>query len=199
MSSILDVRYSPKDLKEMDEFKRRELYKEGYDYLTPLIIERKGHFVSPYFLDWNAVLNDNEFTVWCSCRGNNVPLFPQYPVGKYWLDFGNPYFKIGVEVDSKTYHDKEKDELRDEELKKLGWKMYHLTSREAFWATGKQYYDYDLYYDHEEMIEKYKDYLIHTVCGVLMCINHVSMHKCLSPEFEDTAQIVAYRHQLIEY
>ena len=45
------------------------------------------------------------------CLG--LPFYPQYPIGKYFVDFADPVKKIVIECDGKKYHqDKEKDKRR---------------------------------------------------------------------------------------
>jgi very-short-patch-repair endonuclease len=44
-------------------------------------------------------------------------MYPQFPVGPYFLDFADPVKKLGIEVDSRRYHeDRAKDRLREQHL-----------------------------------------------------------------------------------
>lgn len=66
-----------------------------------------------------------EFWLWHDIRNCDAVLYPQYPVGRYFVDFGNPVAKVAVECDGAAYHtDKAKDEARDAELARIGWTVY---------------------------------------------------------------------------
>lgn len=84
-----------------------------------------------YPCDWSQIMSPIELTAWQVIRSRGrLPLYPQYPVGKYFLDFGNPFRKIGVELDGKDYHDKAKDYKRDMELRSVGWDIIRITGSE---------------------------------------------------------------------
>ena len=72
----------------------------------------------------NEALDEIESTQLC--------MFPQFPVGKRWVDFGNPRIRVAIECDGKNWHNPNKDALRDAELSRLGWKVYHVTGAECF-------------------------------------------------------------------
>lgn len=71
-----------------------------------------------------------EFSAFCSIRRLGLPLYPEYPVGNMFLDFADPIKKIDVELDGATYHDSSKDKIRDDILKKAGWKVFRISSSE---------------------------------------------------------------------
>lgn len=191
-SDIYEI--NPHEFWSGDIFQQRVLLKKCYESLTPYIIETKGIGVDPYIIDWHSYLNANEWSVFAICRCEAISMFPQYPVGRFFLDLGNPYFKVGIEVDSKTWHVLEKDIERDKELRKLGWKIYHLTSTEAF-----VYKDLDFYYcaDEEDLEEMTIKFLTETTEGIMTCFRHVSMESCLTREYWETAKKVANNHLLI--
>lgn len=56
----------------------------------------------------------------------NMNLFPEYPVGRFYLDFAIPRYKINIECDGKAYHDDLMDKFRDAELYKMGWKIFRI-------------------------------------------------------------------------
>lgn len=119
--------------------------REIYEIVTPQIIGAGKHFVDPYFVDWIKYLTPIEFDAWQCIRGRGVALYPQYPVGQFFVDFGNPYFKIGLECDGKDFHSVKKDTNRDELLADLGWKIFRI--------SGSQCYS-DL---HEGMVDEVED------------------------------------------
>lgn len=113
--------------------------KAFYDYLTPMIMRyRSGDNVSrwldPYGLDWSSMFSPIEEQTWMALRCfGKCPLYPQYPVGKYFCDFGNPCVKVAIECDGRQWHtDKEKDKRRDEEFYKLGWSVFRISGSDCF-------------------------------------------------------------------
>jgi len=93
-------------------------------------IER-GARLSPYDLgiDWLGLMTPIEDYVWGAIRYLGLPLYPQYPIKNYFVDFGDPKNRIGIEVDSKRWHqNKEKDRHREKEIKQEGWHLERIPS-----------------------------------------------------------------------
>lgn len=68
--------------------------------------------------------------LWHDIRAAGAVLYPQYPVGRFFVDFGNPVAKVAVECDGAAYHqDADKDARRDAELRRMGWSVYRITGR----------------------------------------------------------------------
>lgn len=83
--------------------------------------------------DWRLYLNDIEWLVWEDIRFWGVRLYPQFPVGKRFVDFGNPYVKVALEVDGKEWHGNMVAEgARDLELGALGWTVYHMPAQYVY-------------------------------------------------------------------
>jgi hypothetical protein len=80
-------------------------------------------------IDWTSAMTALENALWEAIRPCFFPLFPQYPVGRRFVDFGNPYYCVAVEADSIAHHDREADQARDAELAELGWRTYRVPSR----------------------------------------------------------------------
>lgn len=77
--------------------------------------------------DWLSVFTPIEFSMWQDIRGMGLDLWPQLPVGRFFVDFGNPVAKVAVECDGRQWHlDQEKDAARDAELERMGWKVYRV-------------------------------------------------------------------------
>jgi very-short-patch-repair endonuclease len=110
--------------------------REYYEGFEQLIIRStiKGQWQNTYAFDWASSFSEAEFQAWQVIRlTGRCLMYPQYPVDKYFVDFGNPYYRIALEVDGKEFHlDKEKDKRRDEHLLCLGWKTFRITGAEAF-------------------------------------------------------------------
>lgn len=146
--------------------------RNGYAVYLPYIMERSalGQRVSPYFIDWAPLFTPIEMAAWFSIRGRGVPLYPQFPVLNYFIDFANPYKKIGLELDGAAFHDPERDLKRDIELVKQGWKIFRVSGAEAF-HVAKGPYDFE---EHEEPNrDSLSDWLYGTVDGVVTAINEV--------------------------
>lgn len=131
--------------------------------------------IDPYFFDWKFTPIEN--SLWADIRGNGAPFFPQYPVLDYFLDFANPYLKIGIEADGKQWHDREKDKIRDERLLNHGWRIFRVTGKETYVDVpdvGEAQCDYE----NDEMSEpEYRalieKWLMRTSDGVVRAINHI--------------------------
>ena len=61
---------------------------------------------------------------------SGVVLYPQFPLFNFFIDFANPFLKIGLELDGKE-HDVKKDYDRDKKLSRYGWKIFRVTGKEA--------------------------------------------------------------------
>lgn len=81
-------------------------------------------FGDPYQIaDWIALFTPIEMAAWQDIRYFCLPMWPQFPVGKYFADFGNPVAKIALECDGKDFHNEAKDAQRDREFAKMGWRV----------------------------------------------------------------------------
>lgn len=114
-------------LKEVGDY-----YRQFEPGIIKATVRGKWHVSYPF--DWASSFSEAEYQAWCVIRSTGrCLLYPQYPVGKYFVDFGNPYYQIALEVDGKEFHlDKEKDIQRDKALLELGWKTFRVTGAEAF-------------------------------------------------------------------
>lgn len=92
--------------------------------------ERTGNmFHDPYLMDWD--MSPIERNVWGDIRDMCLPFYPQMPALNYFLDFGNPFLKIGIECDGKEWHDAERDRERDARLARAGWMIFRLKGHEC--------------------------------------------------------------------
>lgn len=83
----------------------------------------------PYLMDWE--FSPIERLVWADIRDMALPFYPQLPALNYFLDFGNPFLKIGIECDGKEFHDKARDAVRDERLAGAGWMIFRIEGHEC--------------------------------------------------------------------
>lgn len=115
-----------------------------YEALTPQIMaERKDEWVGDGY-EWNDVisLTPIEDWLWIHIRTSNAIFYPQYPVCRFFVDFANPVAKVAIECDGAAFHtDKAKDQRRDDELARMGWKVYrvpgHICVRDNDHDTGR--------------------------------------------------------------
>lgn len=120
--------------------------RDAYAIFLPLL--EAGNRLSPYEIgiEWN--FTPIERNVWEEIRCLGLPLYPQVPVGPYFIDFADPKRKIAIEVDGRRWHqDKEKDRRRERDIEKFGWRIYRipgwLTYRMRDESEGEEI-DYDL-------------------------------------------------------
>lgn len=72
----------------------------------------------------------------------------QFPLGKYFVDFAFPKYKVAIEYDGKFHQEQSKyDKQRDLDLKKLGWDTIRITSEffEKFTVETEDGQEYKLW------------------------------------------------------
>ncbi len=98
-----------------------------YKLLLPHLLQNYPRW-DPYPIVQNISFTPIEENVWANIRMAGLPMLPQFPEGKYFLDFADPVKKIGIEVDGRKWHqDKEKDKIRQDWLESKGWKIFRIT------------------------------------------------------------------------
>lgn len=103
-----------------------------YAWATPLIMaERRDEWaLDPYAWceDGMIRMTPIEEWLWADLRNANAIIYPQYPIGRYFVDFANPKAKVAIECDGAAYHtDWKKDAARDAELEAVGWTVHRIT------------------------------------------------------------------------
>jgi len=110
----------------------RQLYMENIPFILEASRRDIKNWSESYLLNWNRFLSPIERTAWNSIRETSyIPLYPQFPVFNFFIDFANPLLRIGLELDGKNYHSKETDLQRDLKLSKFGWKIFRLSGAET--------------------------------------------------------------------
>lgn len=117
------------DISNMPINERFNTIRKQYKRFLPRLI--KGERICPYFLNWQSIFTRIESDIWSAIRYAGIPFYPQVPVGKFFVDFGDPHKKIAIECDGKRWHNKERDSMRDMELSKLGWSVYRIPGKEC--------------------------------------------------------------------
>lgn len=68
-----------------------------------------------------------EAAIWTDIRCEGAVLYPQYPVGRYFVDFANPRARVALECDGKEWHqDQAKDDARQSDIESWGWTVYRI-------------------------------------------------------------------------
>jgi hypothetical protein len=88
-----------------------------------------GERFDPYFIDWHREFSPIESLAWVQIRQLGLRFFPQYPIGKFFVDFADPCKRIVIECDGKAFHDPAKDAERDAVLRSMGWQVVRMTGR----------------------------------------------------------------------
>lgn len=129
------------------------IIRESYKFWTPRS--------DPYaYFDWLTIFSPIEKLVWNEIRALGLPFYPQFPVSNYFIDFADPVKKIALEVDGAKWHyDIVKDDKRQKEIEKLGWKFFRVTGSQVMNDVQKQDYnedDFDQVYESEMVLRKIK-------------------------------------------
>lgn len=150
---------------------------DHYKSLLPEIIKRSQinirSWVNPYseIINWNKLFTPIENNTWQAIRlFGHAPLYPQFPVGKYFIDFANPYLKIGLECDGHDFHlDKDKDDNRDNELYKMGWKIYRIPGKDCVRPVSNDFYELT-FLNHQRVADVIGEYYHSTIEGLINAI-----------------------------
>ncbi|WP_136420309.1 DUF559 domain-containing protein [Herbaspirillum sp. ST 5-3] len=132
----------------------------------------------PYFMDWD--FSPIERQVWGDIRSLGLPFYPQIPVLNYFLDFGCPFLKIGIECDGKAWHDHELDKARDARIAKQGWMIFRIEGHECN-RTIEPWTEYE----EEERMDLVEKYFMTTSEGILSAIKrrHFNDEPCEQYQF----------------
>jgi very-short-patch-repair endonuclease len=110
----------------------RQLYMENIPFILEASRKDIKRWSESYLLNWNRFLSPIERTAWNSIREtSHIPLYPQFPVFNFFIDFANPLIRIGLELDGKNYHSTKMDLQRDLKLSRFGWKIFRVTGAET--------------------------------------------------------------------
>lgn len=111
-----------------DRLKIREFYKR----MEPQILSAIGWGFDKYKFPYLDRLSPIEKEVWKECVTAGLVMYPEYPVGPFWVDFGNPRTRIAIECDGTEWHkDKVIDANRDERIcSEFGWTVFRISGAE---------------------------------------------------------------------
>lgn len=114
--------------------RRWSIIREYYDLAMPMIDD--GYRVSPYELGLSEFMTPIERELWIDIRLLALPVYFQFPVGRRFVDFGDPVRHLAIECDGAAYHDEERDEQRDDELRAIGWNTIRVSGRNCVGLRG---------------------------------------------------------------
>lgn len=122
----------------------RNLLPNDWNRIRAFYKERETEIMSEPACEWGVAayewegepgminMTPIEWCLWADIRACNAIFYPQYPVGRFFVDFGNPVAKVAIECDGYEYHlDKGKDRDRDDELAALGWRVYRISGHDC--------------------------------------------------------------------
>lgn len=88
--------------------------------------------IDPRALRWRELMTPIEQNMWECLQASGLKFYPQYPIGRFFVDFAHPGAKVIVECDGAAYHrDWHKDAERDLQLEKRGWTVLRITGRDC--------------------------------------------------------------------
>lgn len=180
----------------------RQIYME----LLPWIMERAKENVVipiiPYPINWGRYFSPIEQIAWGSIRSHYMALYPQFPVFNYFIDFANPYLRIGLELDGKEFHDPVKDKVRDELLYNHGWRIFRVKGAEVYTKykpldeiqqeKGNDSQDED--YNEDE-----RNWMMHSCDGVIKAIKIVYFLNAEQDPLYNLACDTLHEHRLAEF
>lgn len=74
--------------------------------------------------DWNNVLDKSQLEIFREIKSIGVWLFPFYPIGNQFVNFGNPFSKVGIEIIYNNF--KQEKEIKIQEFEKIGWEIHKI-------------------------------------------------------------------------
>lgn len=132
---------------------RFAMFRHNYRVKAALVEAGRSSWLrgDPYAVaDWPSLFTPIEAALWVDIRCAGLAMWPQFPVGRYFVDFGNPAAKVAIECDGAKFHDAQKDASRDAELNKLGWTVLRVPG----WRCKKEAPDLDFDMSDEEEEER---------------------------------------------
>jgi len=151
----------------------RQAYMEALPGILASAQEDHRRWYRPYALDWDRFMNKYEKMAWSAIRGRgNVVLYPQFPAFNFFIDFANPFLRIGLEIDGKK-HDRDKDAARDKLLAQIGWKIFRVPACEAHTKCKDLAQLTESGIEGDERMQAVRHWLMHSLDGVVQAIEWV--------------------------
>ena len=114
--------------------------------------------------NWYHTLSNVQVKVFEDIKYVGLFLYPIYPIGEHFIDFGHPFKKVGIVVLYKDFQRQERLEAI-KYFENKGWTVFTLESKavfltaEEFYKNKKRSSGYDYYSDPNisEFLQDYKD------------------------------------------
>lgn len=123
---------------------RFKMIRAHYKKHAPQIVRSDAWDLDPYEWDVSGTgisLSPIETAIWLDIRAEGAVFYPQFPVGRFFVDFANPVAKVAIECDGAAWHsDKARDESRQAEIERMGWSVYRISGKDCKTDSGP-YYD----------------------------------------------------------
>ncbi len=107
--------------------------RDKWDAIRQIYAWEEGVGYDPYLVPWPEIMTPIEKDAWFSIRAiGGMPFYPQYPVGRFFADFGDPVNKIAIECDGKDFHDPDSDLRRDRAFAQQGWRVHRFSGSSLY-------------------------------------------------------------------
>lgn len=88
--------------------------------------------IDPRRLHWRELMTPIEQAAWEALQAGGMKFYPQYPIGRFFVDFALPAAKAVVECDGAAFHrDWAADGERDRQLESRGWTVFRITGSDC--------------------------------------------------------------------
>ncbi len=183
------------------------------EHMPTVMAAPADRWVSPYFVDWD--FSPAESAAWSALRSSMhiAPLYPQVPVFNWFIDFGNPRRRVGLEVDGKEWHNPEKDRERDVQLWGQEWRIFRVAASEFLSNAATDLWEQ---YEHRcewllsdgrdpedendaEILEIAETYMMNTGDGVIEAIAARYFRSKLCWPFDSFVVPTLANHRLAEF
>lgn len=153
---------------------RWQIIRDAYKERLPHILRRSAlnRTIDPYFLDWD--FTPIERLAWQDIRSSLMPFYPQFPVGRCFIDFADPYRKIGVELDGRAFHEETRDRARDLSLWEHGWRIFRIPGYKSLPSGCAPFVDdwkYRLEYEPGAFLSELKEWAERWSEGIFWALN----------------------------
>lgn len=105
---------------------RRDIAQHYLDHMEEIVAAGNGWGLEKYRIPHLDKMTPIEVIAFDECIGSGLAMYPEWPVGRYFVDLGNPRLKVALELDGLEFHqDWVADSKRDAELwERYGWKVF---------------------------------------------------------------------------
>lgn len=148
--------------------------------------------IDTYSLGIDRFWTPIEERLWQDIRGAGINMLPQYPVGPYFVDFGDPSKRIAIEADGKEFHDRGRDSKRDADIFcRLGWSVFRVSGAECYRIRLAPHEV------EEEKEQAAREYYLRTSSGVVDAIRFNYYDRRTESPYSSLISETLRRHSLV--